>query len=137
MCHLPVEGAYRYDGLRNILPIGAYILHGRAAHRAGNAGEALAPRIVRGDGIGDQPVPVFSGRGGAERTAILLGRNDAVGNIVFAGRFRKPAGGAANLKGGIGGERYFLEELHFPSRYIRRDNKTYPLAKVGATLYNQ
>ena len=34
-------------------------------------------------------------------------------DIVFARRFRKPARRAANLEGGVGGERDVLKELHF------------------------
>ncbi|MDX6459656.1 MAG: hypothetical protein QOE55_3353 [Acidobacteriaceae bacterium] len=50
---------------------------------------------------------------------MLAGKSDAGRYIVFARCLRKPAGRAADLEGGVGGQRYLLEELHLPSRYIR------------------
>ncbi len=73
---LAVERAYRDDSLRNLLPIGAHVLYRRAAHRARDTGKTLYPRKTGGDGIGDQPVPVLSGRGRDDRPAVLPGGGD-------------------------------------------------------------
>src|ERR1700760_1772538 len=68
---------------------------------------------------------------------MFASKSDAGSDVVFARRFGKPAGGAADLEGGVGGQRYVLKELHLPSRYIRSGAQAYALAEPGASLYNQ
>ena len=55
-----VEDLDRLDGLRNFLPVGADVLHRRAADAARNAAQALDARAVRHHGVRNEAVPGFS-----------------------------------------------------------------------------
>ena len=53
-----IERAYGFDGGGNFLPVGAYVLHGRASDAAGNATEALDPRTILHDCLRHEVIPV-------------------------------------------------------------------------------
>src|ERR1700733_9166263 len=58
-----IESAHGADGARDLLSIGANVLHGRAADGTGNAAEALDARKIRSNAGADQSVPVLTGSG--------------------------------------------------------------------------
>jgi hypothetical protein len=67
-----VEDLHRCDGLGYFLPIGADILHGRAAHTARNAAQAFDPRTASHHRVGDKLVPGFAGAYVEKNFAILI-----------------------------------------------------------------
>ena len=67
-----IEAADGFDGLGDLLSVGADVLDGGSADEAGDAGEALDAGEVAGDGEVDEGVPGLAG-GGFEEAVGLLG----------------------------------------------------------------
>src|SRR6202034_4779152 len=55
-----VEGAHGADGARDLLSIGAHVLHRRAADGAGNAAETFDSGESGIDAAGDERIPAFA-----------------------------------------------------------------------------
>ena len=69
---LAVEGADGFDGLCDLLPVGADVLDGRAADLSGDPGEALDACHVEREGVVDEGVPVFAGGDVEAAIAVVL-----------------------------------------------------------------
>src|SRR5215471_20846500 len=61
-----LESAHTHDGLRDLLAVGADILHRRSAHSSGNAAQALQAGAVFADSESHHLIPILAGAGTEE-----------------------------------------------------------------------